>query len=765
MGLSRLRALAWDRREPATARSNALKFCVLAAYAVVGVVVVVYWVSVLVRDGRYSPAWDGWLVDIIEVSASTLCLVAAVRRPRLRPMALTLGLGLLAWALGDIALTIESLGGASPPVPSVADLFYLAFYPLTYVAAVLFMRSHLRSLGGPSWLDGLIAGLGAAALCAAFAFHEVLHVTGSSRAATITNLAYPSGDLVLFGLVAGGLAVVPGRAKEVWAILAAGMSIVAAGDVANLFQASSATSGFTNIVNDVAWPTGTLIMSVAPWWYGHRRLRSTLVRPRGFLLPGGAATCALAIILFAGIGKVDRVAVGLAAATLVVAGVRSALSIRELRSISQERHEQAITDELTGLRNRRYLADVLDEHFGLEPVQGDARPDLAFLFVDLDRFKEINDSFGHPAGDELLRQLGGRLRHCIRGDDVAVRLGGDEFGILLRDVEVGTAIEVAKRVTAKLKEPFTLRSLQAHIGASIGIAMAHDASSAAELLWYADAAMYRAKQARSGYALHGEGMVAARGIHLLDDLRTAIDQGQLFLHYQPLLDLHSSRIVGVEALLRWRHPELGMVPPLDFIPLAEDAGLIGTITEFVLAEALRQVAHWHAAGNKLSVSVNVSPESLLEPGFVEVVRRILGENNLGPEALVIEITESVVVRDFSRLRDVIEDLMSSGTIVSIDDFGAGATSLTYLTNLGGVGEMKLDRSFIAGLADKTKELELVRATIELGHAMGLRVVAEGIEDEATLTLIASLGCDLAQGYHISRPQPAADLAFRPMALA
>jgi diguanylate cyclase len=542
------------------------------------------------------------------------------------------------------------------------------------------------------------------------------------------------------------------------------MTVVAAGDVANLFSSSSHAVWLT-IVNETAWPTGVLVLSWAPWVYGRQRNLSSAGRPRGFLVPGAAAFAALAIIMVAGFERVDRVAVGLAAATLVFAGLRSALSIRQLRSISQERHIQAITDELTGLNNRRYLGDLLEEYFSERQRDPKVVRDMAFLFVDLDRFKEINDSFGHPAGDELLRQLGDRLRASIRGDDVAVRLGGDEFGVVVYDVELSAASEIAERLSAKLQEPFHLRSLDAHIGASIGIAMARDAINAAELVWFADAAMYRAKQSSSTYALHGEGQVGAQAIHLVEDLRVAIERGQLVLHYQPLLDLHSSRIVGVEALVRWLHPDMGMVPPLEFIPLAEESGLIGPITTFVLQEALGQVSRWRQSGNHLSVSVNVSPVSLLQEGFVALVEELLGEAHLEPDALVIEITETVVIKDFERSRRVIERLMSMGVVVSIDDFGAGATSLTYLTNLGGVGEMKLDRSFIAGLADQTRELELVRATIDLGHAMGLRVVAEGIEDAGTLGLIAGLGCDLAQGYHISRPQPAAELAFRPLALS
>jgi diguanylate cyclase (GGDEF)-like protein len=437
-----------------------------------------------------------------------------------------------------------------------------------------------------------------------------------------------------------------------------------------------------------------------------------------------------------------------------------------VRALNQQSQLQAVTDDLTGLRNRRFMVAMLGDYYALRQVSAGAGPDMALLFVDLDHFKEVNDSFGHPVGDDLLRQLGSRLEKCVRASDVVARFGGDEFAIALAGVGTAAAIEAAGLITAELGRPFVLDSVKVRIGSSVGIAMASAAATTSELMSCADVAMYRAKQAGSGFAIYGEIAESAHAVQLVEELRSAIGNGQLVLHYQPLLDLHTGRVGGAEALLRWSHPHLGLVPPLEFLPLAEEAGLMPHITDFVLSSALRQVAEWRASGYELSVSVNISPGSLLEEGFVAMVQEQLVHNKLPAEALVLEITENVVIRDVARTRVTIEQLSALGLLVSIDDFGAGATSLAYLRELGGVGELKLDRSFVVRLchAEQQRELDLVRATIDLGHAMGLRVVAEGIEDAETLGILKRLGCDLAQGYHISRPRAAEDLNFGPLSV-
>jgi len=738
-----------------------------AAFVALAIAVVVYWVSVAVRGQRYSVLLDGWFVDGIELAAACLCIAGAWGRKHLRPVALALGAAMLSWAIGDVVATFESFGGAQIPVPSLADVFYLGFYPLAYLSAVLFLRRQLRGSQGPNWLDGLVASLGASALCAAFAFHGLEHGNGTGVAGTAASLAYPIGDLLLLGLAAGGFALVKSAQRPVWVLFAAGMGLVACGDTANLFCKSLGATGPGFFINAVAWPTAEILMAGALWAQRDRWSLRPLPRPPGLVIPALAACSAQAIVVVAALQTVDRVALGLAAATLAAGGARVLLWVGTVRALNQQNQLQAVTDDLTGLRNRRFMVGMLDDYFALRKDIGGAGPDMALLFVDLDHFKEVNDSFGHPVGDDLLRQLGARLRSCAGPSDMVARFGGDEFSVALSGVGTIAAIETAKTITQELARAFVLESVKVRIGASVGIAMASGASSTSELLWCADVAMYRAKQAGTGFAIYGEIAESAHSVQLVEELREAVGNGQLVVHYQPVLDLHSCKVTGAEALLRWVHPELGLLPPLEFLPLAEEAGLMPLVTEFVLSSALCQVAEWRSHGYDLSVSVNVSPASLLEEGFVESVRAELDRNHLPAEALVLEITENVVIRDVARTRATIERLSALGLIVSIDDFGAGATSLAYLRELGGIGELKLDRSFVVRLchAEQQRELDLVRATIDLGHAMGLRVVAEGIEDAETLGILTELGCDLAQGYHISRPRPADELNFGPLLAA
>ena len=660
-----------------------------------------------------------------------------------------------------MVLTIQSLGGATPPSPSLPDVFYLGFYPFCYIAVVMFMRGEVRRLTTPSWLDGAIAGLGAAAVCAAFVFHSIAKSTGGDVLATITNLAYPIGDLLLLGLVVGGTAVLSGRRKAPWVLLATGIGLNVVGDTFNLF--SSHVTHVGSVFNGAAWPTAIVVMSSAVWLRPRPSKLLVDQRPAGFVLPGLTAAAALGILVVSSWHLVGHVAIGLATATLLTVGLRLALSVRSMRVLSLERHRQSVTDDLTGLANRRYLFRVLDAFFAESRGTDSVRRVLAFLFIDLNRFKEINDSFGHPAGDELLKQLGVRLTGSLRDTDLLVRIGGDEFAIVLVDGDAAYATTVAERVTASLQDKFVLDVVSARITASIGIALAPaDATDSAGLIWCADVAMYRAKLANAAFAIY-EPNLDEDGDHLrmLEELRASIKEGHLVLHYQPQLDLRTGEILAVEALVRWDHPRLGLLPPDRFLPLAEEAGLMQAVTEWVLKEAVGQCAEWRAAGRHLVVGVNISPTNLLEPGFADTVKAHLDRHAVPASALVLEITETCMISDFDKSRHVIEELRDLGLVVSIDDFGAGVTSLAYLSNLA-VGELKLDRSFIMGLAggNRERDLDLVRSTIELGHAMGLRIVAEGIEDETTLKLLADLGCDVVQGYCISIPKPANELAFR-----
>jgi diguanylate cyclase (GGDEF)-like protein len=727
-------------------------------------VLAVYFVSLLLRGpSQQVTLVDGWGVASFEFVASCLCLWRAFASRR-RTIPLLLGLGILSWSIGDAVLASESAGGATPTVPSLADLFYLGFYPIVYIALVLLTRKHLNRSGATTWLDGAVAGLGAAALCACFAFNTVLHSVGGDASAVATDLAYPIGDGLLLILAVGGTAIIPGRKKTQWLLIAGAIAMTAVGDTFNLFASSGATSHVGTIFNSVAWPCAILLISIAVWVHPLQKSPLAVGETPGFLLPGLGAAAGLSILVVDTLHPVTPVAVGLATATLITVGIRLALSVRSLRLLTEKRHRQAITDELTGLGNRRQLFNLLDAFFAdyADPDTVDRR--LSLLYVDLDHFKEINDSFGHSAGDALLRQLGPRLMSRLRSTDVLVRVGGDELAVLIMDTDSDYAASVAERLIAELDQPFELDTLSVRVGASIGIASAPtDATDSAGLLRCADLAMYRAKVGPAPYETYRREVDDdGNRLRLVDELRDAILAGDLEVFYQPQIDLVTGERSAMEALVRWPHERLGLIPPLDFIPLAEEAGLMQSLTALVLERAVEQCAAWHADGQMLTVSVNVSATNLLDSGFSGSVMAALARHDVAPASLILEITETTIIRDFDLCKLVIAQLRNLGLGVSIDDFGAGVTSLAYLGSLA-ASELKLDRSFLSRLAtgDTERNVALVRATIALGHKLNMRVVAEGIEDVEALNLLTAIGCDLAQGYYISEPMRAKDLSSSP----
>jgi diguanylate cyclase (GGDEF)-like protein len=731
-------------------------------YGTLSVLLAAYLVALVVRGPDADWPWiDGWGVVAFEFISIGLLFARAFSKLPGRAIPLVLGCAVLAWALGDLVLTWESWNGGNPPNPSLADAFYLCFFPLAYIAIVLMLRKEIHRILPATWLDGAVAGLGAAAVCAAFVFERLLTSLGGSPLGVAVNLAYPIGDVLLLALIVAGTAILPGR-RLPWVIFATACAINGIGDTFNLLNLSSPNpSEIGDIFDAIAWPAAILMMSISVWLPPGRRDLVDFGRMPGFLLPGLGALSAL-VILFVGAieHQAGPVALGLATATLVVVGIRLALSVRGLRALTEERHRQAVTDELTGLGNRRRLTTLLDAYFDDYADPETPPRNLAFLFVDLDHFKEINDSFGHSAGDELLRQLGPRLLSSLRSTDVLVRIGGDELGAVLIDTDPEYAAGLAQRLTALLEQPFELNAVSVRISGSIGIAMAPtDATDSMGLMRCADVAMYRAKLGQRSYEVYQQDIDdGGNRLVLVDELRSAVDNAELVLYYQPQVDLRNGETEAVEALLRWPHPRLGMIPPLEFLPLAEEAGLMGPLTRLILDQALAQCAAWRAEGSRLAVSVNISSSNLLDPGFIELVRSTLRRHRVPASALILEITETTIIRDFEGCRQIIDDLRKLGVGISIDDFGSGFTSLAYLGSLA-VTELKLDRTFIGGLtADgREQDVKLVRATIELGHALGLTVVAEGIETCATLELLAVLGCDRAQGYFTGRPVPAAEI--------
>jgi len=429
-----------------------------------------------------------------------------------------------------------------------------------------------------------------------------------------------------------------------------------------------------------------------------------------------------------------------------------------------ELEHQALHDGLTDLPNRTLLHDRLQR--AILAGHRDGLP-AALLLLDLDHFKDINDTFGHQCGDILLQQVSRRLRGALRESDTLARLGGDEFAVLLPATDAQGAVLVAEKLLALLERSIEIRAQSVAVEASIGITSYPEHGEEADtLLQRADVAMYIAKRSHSGFAVYAfeQDHHSPDRLALIGDLRAAIERDELLLHYQPKVALASGAVVGVEALVRWQHPRQGLVLPDRFIPLAEQGGLINPLTRWVLAAALQQCRAWQDAGMDIPVAVNLSMRNLQNPRLAETAAELLTEWNVVPTSLRVEITESGLMSEPARARATLTRLRALGVGSAIDDFGTGYSSLSYLKRLP-VDELKIDRTFVRQMAHDTHDAAIVRSTIRLGHDLGLTVVAEGVEDARTWELLAGLGCDIAQGYYLTRPLPAAEfthwLAGRP----
>ncbi|KQX69625.1 bifunctional diguanylate cyclase/phosphodiesterase [Angustibacter sp. Root456] len=421
---------------------------------------------------------------------------------------------------------------------------------------------------------------------------------------------------------------------------------------------------------------------------------------------------------------------------------------------SRRSEHQALHDDLTGLANRAML--VLQAEKAIEEALRTGEP-CALYLLDLDRFKEVNDVLGHPVGDQVLRSVATRLEGALRPDDLVARLGGDEFAVLARRVpDAASAVVIGERLRTALDAELVIDGQLIDLEGSIGVAMVPDHASEYEVLFSrADVAMYLAKADRAGVQVYDPRRDAnsASRIGLISGLRHAIEHGEIELHYQPKARLGDQSVCGVEALVRWNHPVRGVVPPDDFIPVAEQSGLMHRLTEVVLDLALAQVRMWQDAGMDVPVAVNVSFRDLLDMTLAARLADLLTRHGVAPSLLTLEITERVLTADMERARLTLQSLRDLGVRLSLDDFGTGWSSLRLLRELP-LAEIKIDRSFVSRAAVVEEDAVVVQATTRLAHGLGLHVVAEGIETAVTWNAIADMACDSAQGWHIARPMPA-----------
>jgi diguanylate cyclase (GGDEF)-like protein len=460
-----------------------------------------------------------------------------------------------------------------------------------------------------------------------------------------------------------------------------------------------------------------------------------------------SATVSLGLLTVGQFERLGDLTIALATVTVLAGMARAGLTVVDRLRESDRR---AVTDDLTGLGNRRHLLERLNA--AIEQAAAEDG-ELALLLIDLDGFKELNDTLGHAAGDDVLRQIGPRLRRVLRTGDTLARLGGDEFAVVLAPGEEATASTAGLRLRTTLERSFHVGGIRVHVDASVGIALFPEhAGDALGLLQRADVAMYEAKRMRTGHEVY----LPARDRHsrqrlvLVGQLTDALDAGQLVLHYQPKVDLRAGAVGGVEALVRWEHPEHGRLGPAHFLPLVEQSGLTRALTMFVLDRALQEIGDHRRAGVDLTVAVNLGPADLLDLGLPSEVERILHERRFAPEHLELEVSEDVVMTDIERTTEVLSGLRAVGVHIALDDFGAGQTALGHIRELE-IDTLKIDRSFVLRLPGDERDAAIVQSLVDLGRRLDLRVVAEGVDNLQTWALLAGWGCDEAQGHLIAQP--------------
>jgi diguanylate cyclase (GGDEF)-like protein len=707
--------------------------------------------GVRTTDG-YNILIDGWLQNGVLVAAA---LVIYLR-------VLTVRADRLAWALIGTGVGLYALGNAlyfgyvqyltTVPTPSIADVSWLCCYVFFYTGLVVLVRRRIHVSDRTLLMDGLIAALGVCAIASIW-LHFLLGNTPGGFVADVVTMAYPVGDLIMLMLTVAAWGLLGARPDRGLSYLGVGMALFVAADTIYAIRVANNTYRAGTMLDPV-WAVAAVIIAAAALRPRVEAVSARIEGSAALVVPALFTLSSLVVLVFATTHRLPVVTTGLATAALAAGLVRAAMTFREVQQLAVSRTE-ARTDELTGLGNRRHFQEVVGAH--IAKLGRDQQ--LAVLLIDLDRFKEINDSHGHSAGDALLVQVGERLSVYVRREDVLVRLAGDEYAAMLSDVSVEEALDVAERMRVGMREAFTVGDIVINIDASVGIAICPtSATTVGGLLHCADTAMYEAKLNRLGSMVYDAGDDAGLDARrqLIHELRTAIDEGQLVLHYQPKFDLRTGQIEGVEALVRWNHPERGLLYPDTFIPSAERHGLMRTLTTSVLSIALDQARQWRDGGFPTPVAVNVSASNLADPELPAQIRAMLESRNLDGNALVVEVTETTLMNDTARALWVLHGLRGLNVRISIDDYGTGYSSLARLRDLP-INELKLDRSFVAALSSDPRTAAIVESTIQLAHSLGLKLVAEGIETAETLVLLTKMGCDVGQGYHLGHPVPAADL--------
>jgi diguanylate cyclase (GGDEF)-like protein len=676
-------------------------------------------------------------------------VVTAVADSRRRRSLIVLAASIALWAAASAGL---NAGGAdSTEFPAPGEWLFLLSY-LGMAAFLMLDGGRGRGRGRlqlTTWLDAAVVCGGTACLAGAVLLTPVALGFGQTGLPLLTALLYPLIDIVLALLVVGQVVLRLRRLSwRTWALIG-GFLAFAVADSSFVANLSVGTYQFGSLLY-LAWGLGFVLVASAACLPREEVLAGPPRRQRPRVLLG-AASVALAVLVARPSRAFDWYLTLPAVLTLVAAGGRLVLALREARGAA-EAYRLARTDDLTELPNRRAVLARLDE--GL--AEGEP---LALMLLDLDGFKEINDTLGHAAGDAVLEQAAARMCRSFDDDVLIARLGGDEFALVLDDDDPIRLLETAQQVREVLLAPTRIDGLELAMNASVGITVREDGDAkSTDLLRRADVAMYQAKVTRAGALLYDPSRddFSRQRLRLAEDLRRGIADGQLVVWYQPQVDARTGEVLGVEALVRWSHPRQGLLPPALFLPGARRSGLMLALSEAVMGLVLQDARQWSAHGMQMRVAMNFAPTELLGGILLPRLFEAVDASGLPGESVVVEVTEESFLADPARARSVLEEIRRHGVQIAIDDYGTGFSSLSYLRDLP-VQELKMDRSFVSTVIGDERSRMIVASTNQMARALGLRMVAEGVEDEATSLELRSMGVDVLQGYHVARPMPPAQV--------
>jgi diguanylate cyclase (GGDEF)-like protein len=652
-------------------------------------------------------------------------------------------LAVTSWSIGDIYWSARFSDAEVIPVPSLADAFYVAMYPPAYVGLILLARAGTRRLPASVWLDGIVSSLAAGAVFAALTLRDVLAQAGAGdSAATLTNLSYPIGDLVLLVVSVAALAMVRWRPDPAWWLLGLGAAFFAVADTAYLFSLANNTYTDGNWV-DGMWMLGLTFMALA----GSAPRRGPVEEVRGFaalVVPILFSLSALGVLIFGTLVEIHPVSIVLAGGCLVAAGVRTALTFEQARELARTQ-VAANTDVLSGLGNRRVLDAQLPALLaGLAPGN-----QLVLTIISVDHLPDINSILGYSAGDTILNTVGARLRANLPAAAIPARLGGVEMAVL-RVVDPAGRGRIERDTRTLLRElanPVPAGDATVHIELSAGIALAPlHARQPADLIRCAVDALRTAKESRAEVELYDPSVNIGNefGPHMFPDLLRALDRAEFTTYYQPKVDVMTGRPVALEAVLRWHHPSLGVIDAELVRPLAARVGLTRQMTRVLLESALNNCAAWRRQGVELGVAIDVTAADVLDAQLPYDLARLINKLGVPPAAVTLEISEEVILIDPRRTATALGQFRHFGVRLALDHYGRSAPSLTRLRTTP-VDELKLDPSFVNPILDSPQDAAVVRSTVELAKSLNIVTVVEGVDTNELFDAIVGIGCAGGQG--------------------